>query len=162
MQCIDPPKIWMKCYLLMNTASKRNSTISLIAYENWCPQDDNWCRTCARITQLCKGSLGKIENTSKNYWKSRPSLSKFFWSQEDLDMLSAKCLRDNLPIHKVYSEVLVKNFYAQISCRRHLKLMKIILILIHCAVCVVFVYINFPAWTKLNWLVTCPTKSRQK
>ena len=60
-------------------------------------------------------------------------------------MLSAKCLRDNLPIHKVYSEVLVKNFYAQISCRRHLKLMKIILILIHCAVCVVFVYINFPA-----------------
>ena len=28
LQYIHPPKICMKCYLLMNTASKRNSTIS--------------------------------------------------------------------------------------------------------------------------------------
>ena len=162
MQCIDPPKIWMKCYLLMNIASKRNSTISIIAYENWCPQDDNWCRTCVRVKKLCKGSWRKIENTSKIYRKCRPSFSKIFWSQEDLHMFSAKSLRDNLPIYKVYSELLITNFYAQISCSRHLKLMKIILIVIHCAVSVVFIYRNFPAWTKLNWLVTCPTKSRQK
>ena len=126
----------------MNTVSKRNSTISLIAYENWCPQDNNLCRTCVRVTELCKESLGKIENTSKNYRKCRPSRSKFFWSQEDLDMLSAKCLPDNLPIYKVYSELLVTNFYAQISRSRHSKLMKIILILIHCAVSVIDVCLH--------------------
>ena len=87
LQCINPPKICMECYL--NTASKRNSTISLITYENWCPQDDNSFRLCVRLIVLCKRSLGKIENTSKNYQKGHPSLSKLLWSQEDLDMLSA-------------------------------------------------------------------------
>ena len=34
LQYIYPAKICMKCYLLMNTASQRNSTISLKIYEN--------------------------------------------------------------------------------------------------------------------------------
>ena len=96
LQCIHPPKICMKCYLLMNMASKRNSTISLKMYENWYPNDDYSCR--ARIAELSKGALGKMKNTIKNDRRNRPALSKLFWSQEDLDMLSAKCPPDNLPI----------------------------------------------------------------
>ena len=80
----------MKCYLLMNTASKRNSTISLKTYENRCPHDDYSCGTRARITEISKGALGKMKNTIKNDRRGRPTLSKLFWSQEDLDMLSAK------------------------------------------------------------------------
>ena len=57
----------MKCYLLMNTASKRNNTISLKTYENWCPEDDRLYCTCIRVTELCKEALGKIQNTSRNY-----------------------------------------------------------------------------------------------
>ena len=41
LQYIHPPKICMKCYLLMNTTSKRNSTNSLKTYENWCPHDEH-------------------------------------------------------------------------------------------------------------------------
>ena len=94
--CIHPSKICMKCYLLMNMASKRNSTISLKMYEIWCPNDDYSCH--ARIAELSKGALGKTKNTIKNDRRGRPTLSKLFWSQEDLDMLSAKCPPDNLPI----------------------------------------------------------------
>ena len=65
LQCIQPPKICMKCFLLINTASKRNSTISLKTYENWCPNDDHSGRTCVRVTELNIAALGKIKNTSK-------------------------------------------------------------------------------------------------
>ena len=98
LQCTHPPKICMKCYLLMNTASKRNSTISHKTYENWCPHDEHFCQTCVRVTELSKGALGKIKNISTNDRRGRPSISKLFWSQEDLGMLSAKCPPDDLPI----------------------------------------------------------------
>ena len=88
----------MKCYLLTKTASKRNSTISLNSYENWCPHDDHSCRTCVRVTKLNKGALGKIKNTSENDRRGHPSISKLFWSQENLEILSAKCPTDNLAI----------------------------------------------------------------
>ena len=73
LQCIHPPKICMKCYLPMNIASKKNSTISLKMYENWCPNDDYSCR--ARIAELNKGALGKMKNTIKNDRRGRPTLS---------------------------------------------------------------------------------------
>ena len=97
LQCIQPPKMCMKCYLVMNTAWKRNSTISLKTYEKWCSLDNHSCRMCVRVTELNQGVLGKIRNTSKNDRRVRPSLSKLFWSQEDLDILSAKCPPDSLP-----------------------------------------------------------------
>ena len=68
----------MKCYLLMNLASKRNSTSSLKVYEKLCPHDDHSCSTCVRITKLNKRALGKVKNTSKNDRKGLPPLSKFF------------------------------------------------------------------------------------
>ena len=77
LQCIYPPKICMKCYDLMNTASKSNSTFSPKTYENWCPQDDHLCRTCVRVAELCKGAFGKIKNTSRNYRRGPPSLILF-------------------------------------------------------------------------------------
>ena len=86
--CIHPSKICMKCYLLMNMASKRNSAISLKMYEIWCPNDDYSCH--ARIAELSKGALGKTKNTIKNDRRGRPTLSKL--------LLSAKCPPDNLPI----------------------------------------------------------------
>ena len=98
LQCTHPRKICMKCYLLMNTASKRNSTISLKIYGNWYPHDEHFCQTCVRVTELSKGALGKVKNISINDRRGRPSISKVLWSQEDLDMLSAKCAPDNLPI----------------------------------------------------------------
>ena len=64
-------------------------------------------------------------------------------------------------IIEVYLELLVTNFYAQISCSGHLKFVKIISILMHIAI-TVFVYISFPASTKMFGLVTCPANSRQK
>ena len=82
----------------MNTASNRSSTISLKTYKNWCPQDYHLCRTCVRITELCKGALGKIQNISRNYWRDRPFFSKLFFSQEDLDILSTKYPPDKFPI----------------------------------------------------------------
>ena len=71
LQCIHPRKICMKCYLLMNTASKRSSTILLKTYENWCPHDEHDCGTCVRITELSKEALGKIKNTSQNERRGR-------------------------------------------------------------------------------------------
>ena len=65
-------------------------------------------------------------------------------------------------IIEVYSELLVTNFYAQISCSRHSKFIKIIFTLMHRGVSAVVAYIRFPALTKLIWLVICPTNSEQK
>ena len=105
----------MKCYLLMNTTFKRNRTISLKIYENWCPHGDHLCRTCAGVTELSKGARGKIKNTSKNYRRGRPSLSELFWAKEDLDMLSAKCPPDNLPAD-------IKNSYFKKKWNPHLSI----------------------------------------
>ena len=65
-------------------------------------------------------------------------------------------------IIKVYCELLVTNFCTQISCSCHSKFLKIISILMHRTAIFVFVYISFPASTKIFWLVTSPTNSRQK
>ena len=65
-------------------------------------------------------------------------------------------------IIEVYFELLVTNFYAQISCCCHSKFVKIISILMHRIAITVFVYISFPASTKMFWLVTCPANSGQK
>ena len=64
-------------------------------------------------------------------------------------------------ITEVYFELLVTNFYAQIS-RCHSKFVKIISIPMHRIAINVFVYISFPASTKMFWFVTCPTNSGQK
>ena len=61
----------------MNMTSKRNSVISLETYENWYRHDDHLGIMCVKITELDKGALGKIKNTSKNDRRSRPSLSEF-------------------------------------------------------------------------------------
>ena len=65
------------------------------------------------------------------------------------------------PIIEVYFELLVTNLYAEISCSCHSKFLKIISILIHRIAITVFVYISFPASTKMFWLVICPTNSAQ-
>ena len=104
LQCIHPCEICMKCYLLMNTASKRKSIILLKTYKNWCPHYEHSCRRCLQVTELSKGALGKIKNTSKNDGKDRPTLSKLFWSQEELDMVSARSQPDHLPTD-------IENFY---------------------------------------------------
>ena len=72
LQHMHPPRMFMKCYLLMNTASKRNSTISLKRYEKLCSHDEHQCSTCVSITKLNKRALGKIKNTSKNDRRGRP------------------------------------------------------------------------------------------
>ena len=59
-------------------------------------------------------------------------------------------------INEVYFELLVVNFYAQISCSRHSKFVKTTPIFMHHITSSVFVYISFPASTKIFWLVTCP------
>ena len=59
-------------------------------------------------------------------------------------------------IIKVYFKLLVTNFYAQIYCSSHSKFVKITSILMHRIAITVFVYIRFPAPTKMFWLVTCP------
>ena len=56
-------------------------------------------------------------------------------------------------IIEVYFELLVTNFYAQISCSFHSKFVKIISILMHGIAITEFVYIRFPASTKMFWLV---------
>ena len=73
-----PPKTFMKCFLLTNTASKRNIKyhISLKTYENWCPYDNHSYSTCERIAKLNKEVLGKIKTTSKNDRRGCPSLLK--------------------------------------------------------------------------------------
>ena len=50
LQYIHPPKICMKCYLLMNTVSKRNSTISLNTYKSW------MSRWWLFVPYVCKGN----------------------------------------------------------------------------------------------------------
>ena len=65
-------------------------------------------------------------------------------------------------ITEVYFELLVMNFYTQISCSRHSKFVKIIPILMHCIASAVFVYTSSPASTKMFWLITCPANSGQK
>ena len=68
-------------------------------------------------------------------------------------------LENGMPkaIIEVYFELLVTNFYAQISCSCHSKFAKIISILMHPIAITVFVYISFPTSTKMFWLVTCST-----
>ena len=65
-------------------------------------------------------------------------------------------------IIEVYFELLVTNFYNQISCSCHSKFVKIIAILMHRIAINVFVYISFSPSTKMFWLVTCPTNLGQK
>ena len=52
-------------------------------------------------------------------------------------------------ITEVYFELFVTNSYAQISCSRHSKFVKIVPILMHRIASAVFVYISFPASTKM-------------
>ena len=65
-------------------------------------------------------------------------------------------------IIEVYFDLLVTNFYTQISGSRHSKFVKIVPILIHGIASVVFIYISFPASTKMFWLDTCFAVSGQK
>ena len=65
-------------------------------------------------------------------------------------------------IIEVYSELLETNFYTQISCSRHSKFVKILPIFMHLTVSAVFVYLSFPASTKLIWSVTFSPKLRAK
>ena len=65
-------------------------------------------------------------------------------------------------IIEVYFELLVTNFYAQISCSCHSEFVKITSILMHRIAITVFVYISLPPSAKMFWLVTCPTNSGQK
>ena len=65
-------------------------------------------------------------------------------------------------ITEVYFELLVMNFYAQISCSCHSKFVKTISILMHHIASAAFVYISFPESTKMFWLVTCTANSGQK
>ena len=66
----------MKCCLLMNAASKSNSTILLKIYEK-CPHDAHSCSTCVRILELNEGAPGKINNARKNDRRGCLYLSKF-------------------------------------------------------------------------------------
>ena len=76
---LHPPKIYMKCFLLTNTTSKRSIEhyISLKTYENLCLSDNHSYSTCERIAKLNKEAPGKIKNTSKNDQRGCPSLLKF-------------------------------------------------------------------------------------
>ena len=65
-------------------------------------------------------------------------------------------LCDNGLLHERV-KLLVTNFYAQISCSCHSKFVKIISVLMHHINITVFVYISFPASTKMFWLVSYPT-----
>ena len=65
-------------------------------------------------------------------------------------------------ITEVYFGLLAKTFYTQISCSRHSKFVKIISVLMFRIAITAFVYISFPASTKMFWLVICPTNSGQK
>ena len=65
-------------------------------------------------------------------------------------------------ITEIYFELFVTNFHVQISSSRHSKFVKITPILMHRIATAAFVYISFPASTKVFWLVTCPTDSGQK
>ena len=60
-------------------------------------------------------------------------------------------LENSMPkaIIEVYFELLVTNFYAQISCSCYSKFVKIISILMHGIAFTVLVYISFPASTKM-------------
>ena len=85
-------------------------------------------------------------------------------TQEIIQKIVNLILENAMPkaIIEVYFELLVTNFYAQISCSCHSKFWEIISILRHRIAITVFVYINFPASTKMFWLVTSPTNSGQK
>ena len=60
------------CYFLMNMAFEKNSVIGLKICKNWCLHDDHYDSTCASVTELSKGTVGKIKNTIKNNWKVPP------------------------------------------------------------------------------------------
>ena len=50
----------------MNMAFEKNSVIGLKICKNWCLHDDHYDSTCASVTELSKGTVGKIKNTIKN------------------------------------------------------------------------------------------------
>ena len=76
-RCIHPPKMCMKCYLLMKTASREIAPFRLKRTKKLCPYDNHSCSMCVKITKWNKGALGKINNTSNNDRRGRPFLSKF-------------------------------------------------------------------------------------
>ena len=65
-------------------------------------------------------------------------------------------------IIEVYFELLVTNFYAQISWSCHSMFVKIITILMHHTASTLFAYITFSTSTRMFWLVTCPAHLGQK
>ena len=85
-------------------------------------------------------------------------------TQEIRQKIGNLILENAMPktIIEVYFELLVTNFYPQISCSCHSKFEKTIPILMHRIASAVFVYISFPVSTKMFWLVSCPTNSGQK
>ena len=127
-------------------------------------------KTCSCFSKFCKA---KIE-FFRNIWMTRNSEKKTSKScnntavQNNPGNNTKKSVNLILEIAVpkaiigVYLELLVTNFYAQISCCCHSKFVKIISILMHHIAITVFVYISFPASTKMFWLATCPTNSGQK
>ena len=126
-------------------------------------------KTCNCFSKICKAKIEFFTNIrmTRNSEKKNKSYDKTN-ARNDPGKNTKKIvnliLENGMPksIIEVYFELLVANFYAQISCSCHSKFLKIISILMHRIAITVFVCINFPVSTKMFWLVTCPTNSRQK
>ena len=97
------------------------------------------------------------KNTNKSYCKTAARNDPGNNTKKIVTLI----LQNAMPkaTNEVYFELLVTNFYTQISFSCHSKFVKIIFILMHRISITVFVYMSFPAATKMFWLVTCPTNS---
>ena len=127
-------------------------------------------KTCYSFSKICKSKIEFFTNIrmAKTAEKKNTQILRYNcstkWPRKQEKKIVNLILENAMPkaITEVYFELLVTNFYAQISCNCHSKFVKIRPILMNRIASAVFVYKSFPASTKMFWLVTCPANSGQK
>ena len=109
-------------------------------------------KTCNCFSKICKVQIEFFTNIrmTRNPVKKNKSYDKTaLWNKQYKKVVNL-ILENPMPkaITEVYFELLVTNFYAQISCSCHSKFAKIISILMHRIAITVFVYTIFPGQPK--------------
>ena len=91
-------KICRKCYSVMSTPIKRQSTISTSPFNNWTRHAEK-CEICERVQLLWKGIIGKRMLKVKAARKGRPKtdVKDSTWTQSFFNSLSSQIKSDDIP-----------------------------------------------------------------
>ena len=93
---LHPEYMCQKCYLLMNSSMKLNTTIKLAPFNEWDPHSTN-CQICNKVKLLQKGIIETQKLKTQEIPLGRTKASTNIWTQSPLENFKEITLPDLLP-----------------------------------------------------------------